>query len=232
MAYHQAPLPRTLSTLLSTERMGTYERIAARRGSSALELYVLDLELSAAFMADLALTEVCLRNAMDTQLSTHFGPTWYRRDDLFDERSRNAIKQAWRAGNCTDTSPPGKLIAELMLGFWVGLLDAGGYADRPPHNVRRSYDNLLWRPCLRHAFPHGSGKRSAQHTLAKRVQALRNRVAHHEPLIAGIPIPGTKQRRTVRQAHHDLVELMSSIDPELAAWISQHGRVSELIPSV
>jgi hypothetical protein len=209
--------------------MGTFHRIARQQGGTALELYVRDVELAAAFMADLALLEVVLRNAMNDQLSGHFGRDWFRQDGLFDERSRSAIKRAWKDGGCDDASPPGKLIAQLMLGFWVGLLDAGGQADRPPHDSKRSYDMLLWRPCLRLAFPNGSGKRSTQHALAKRVQALRNRVAHHEPVTGGIPIPGTQQRRTLPDAHQDILDLMRTIDASLATWMGAHSRVPGLL---
>ena len=77
--------------------MGTFHRIARQQGGTALELYVRDVELAAAFMADLALLEVVLRNAMNDQLSGHFGRDWFRQDGLFDERSRSAIKRMMRA---------------------------------------------------------------------------------------------------------------------------------------
>ncbi len=227
--YHQTSPPPSLANLLSVERMTTFHRISAVQGASALELYVLDVELSSAFMADLALTEVVLRNSMNDQLSAHFGADWYRRDDLFDERSRTAIKRAWKDGKCTDEAPPGKLVAQLTLGFWVGLLDSGGRADNPPHDRKRSYDNLLWRPCLRHAFPNGTGKRSDQHTLAKRVQALRNRVAHHEPVVGGVPIPGGARRRSLPEVHHDTLNLVETIDHELATWMGQQSGVPSLL---
>ncbi|MER7114537.1 CAAX protease [Saccharomonospora azurea] len=229
MPYHQVAPPPSLSGLLSVERMGTFERLARQQSATALELYVLDVELSSAFMADLALAEVILRNAMNDQLSAYFGARWYRLDHLFDKRSRAAIKRAWRDGKCADDAPPGKLIAQLTLGFWVNLLDSGGRADQPPHDRKCSYDNLLWRPCLRLAFPHGTGKRSDQHTLAKRVHTLRNRVAHHEPVIGGIPIPGTRRRRTLPDAHHDILTLMGTIDPGLADWMHRHSRVPALL---
>lgn len=131
MPYHQVAPPPSLSGLLSVERMGTFERLARQQSATALELYVLDVELSSAFMADLALAEVILRNAMNDQLSAYFGARWYRLDHLFDKRSRAAIKRAWRDGKCADDAPPGKLIAQLTLGFWVNLLDSGGRADQP-----------------------------------------------------------------------------------------------------
>lgn len=209
--------------------MGTFEQLAIEQDATALALYVLDVELASAFMADVALAEVILRNAMNNQLSAHFGAHWYRMDHLFDERSRAAIKRAWKDGKCADDTTPGRLIAQLTLGFWVGLLDSGGRADHPPHDRKCSYDNLLWRPCLRLAFPHGTGKRSDQHTLAKRVQALRNRVAHHEPVIGGIPLPGTQRRRTLPDANHDVLDLIRTIDPGLADWMRHHSRVPTLL---
>jgi hypothetical protein len=232
VAYHQVEPPHTLSTLLSVERMGTFTRIAQEEGNVALELYVLDVELASAFMADLALLEVALRNTMNDQLTDKLGLEWFQKDNLLDERSRSAIKRAWKDGKCKRSMPPGKLIAQLTLGFWVGLLDAGGPADQPPHDAKRNYEMSLWRPCLRFAFPNGSGRRSTQHELARRVQVLRNRVAHHEPIIGGILLPGTGVRRALPEAHQDILDLMYTIDVDLFTWMTDNSGVPSLLENL
>lgn len=48
--------------------MGTYLAAAANDADLAMEMYLWDREVSAAFLRDLAILEVALRNAMSAQL--------------------------------------------------------------------------------------------------------------------------------------------------------------------
>jgi hypothetical protein len=62
------------------------------------------------------------------------------------------------------------VIAEPMFGFWRFVLDA-------------RHSPTLWAPALRHAFPHLRPKvRTDVYDRVERLNALRNRVAHHEPI--------------------------------------------------
>jgi len=66
---------------------------------------------------------------------------------------------------------PGKVVAELSFGFWRFLL-------------ARRYTASLW-PALRPGFPYlPSADRRELEAPVTRLHQLRNRVAHHEPLIA------------------------------------------------
>ncbi|WP_297005146.1 hypothetical protein [uncultured Corynebacterium sp.] len=91
----------------------------------------------------------------------------------------------------------GHLVSNCMFGFWVSLLDAGGGTGFPAPRHEVSHDEIWDRELLLTAFPGGrpvattehgaAGKlnRSWVHEQVRKVHLLRNRVAHHEPLIRG-----------------------------------------------
>ncbi|GGU61152.1 hypothetical protein [Streptomyces lavendofoliae] len=84
--------------------------------------------------------------------------------------------------------PAGKIVAESTFGCWVNLLDKGGTRGDGPYRKNVDYDSTLWRQALRKALPNSGGKRTTVFTTASHVPSLRNRAAHHEPLIDGVPL--------------------------------------------
>lgn len=80
---------------------------------------------------------------------------------------------------------PGRIVAELSFGFWTAL-------------VGRKYEKRLWVPHLHRAFPNtlrmtgpAKGARKKRPMLDRsdiadrleRIRQLRNRIAHHEPIL-------------------------------------------------
>lgn len=223
-----------LAPLLSAARLHTYEQHAPQWGCGPVQLYLGGVELAASMYADLALLEVCLRNSMDTQLSTVYGPFWFTHDDLLDERSQSAVIKAWSEADCRASDPPGKTLARLPWGFWLHLLESGGYVGRAPYRRRRNYDELLWKPALHHAFPGSPGKRADVQAVLHRLYALRNRIAHHEPIVAGVRRPGVPRSassayRSPRALHDDLVRAARWISPDVGDWIATWSRTPGIL---
>jgi hypothetical protein len=101
----------------------------------------------------------------------------------------------------------GKVVAELTFGVWRYMLAA-------------TYQTTLWAPALRRAFPHlGSQKREAVYTPVDHLNALRNRIAHHEPI----------HRQNLEARHKELLRVARWIDPAAAAWIEQTSRVPQVL---
>lgn len=229
---HVAALDRSITPA----RMGTYLDAAARDTDRARELYLWDRDLSVAFLADLAILEVALRNAMSARLEAKWGAEWYANPDMpLDDRSLNALSTAW--GRIKDPKTPDKLVAQCMFGFWRGLLDKGDHAGKPPRRVRCDYE-VLWRGVLDKAFPGGrthakqDGKRwNRDYALAvvTRVNELRNRVAHHEPLIYGLPLPGQQIRRSAQDAHDDTMRVAAMLDRDLHSFLLARSQVPGLL---
>lgn len=143
-----SPLAILLERRLSTERLGPYRAAAGGDLERALQLYQWNATVGSAFLETLGHLEVVLRNALHEQLAgwhaaQQLPGEWYddpagaldrhRRDDIAAARVR--IRREGKA------ETPGKVVAELMFGFWRFLLD-------------KRYQPTLWAQTLRHAFPY------------------------------------------------------------------------------
>jgi hypothetical protein len=222
-----------LDKSVAPARMGTYLAAAGRDADGARALYVWDRELAVAFMADLAILEVALRNAMNTQLVARWGPQWFSRMDVaLDDRTSRALAEAWRRS--APHRSPDRMVAQCMFGFWRALLDKGDHVGAEPRRVRCDYEQQLWRGVLDKAFPGGKAQasrdgqrwnRSYALAVVSRVNDLRNRVAHHEPLINGFQLTGQHARRTAQQAHEDCMRVAEMLDRDLASLLSATSKV-------
>jgi hypothetical protein len=141
-----------LSGLVSAERLGPYLREAKGCKPLAAEIYQWNIEIGAAFWDLLVYLEVAVRNAMAREMqdlrsrgSRPRGPTayWYNNNQWFTSRQRAMIRAA-KADATKKGLTPGRVVAQLMFGFWVSLLDPG-------------HTHTLWVPALRNAFPNSPG---------------------------------------------------------------------------
>jgi hypothetical protein len=248
----QARRAGALDRAISTDRYGSYLQAAGQNRDLARRLYVWDRDLATAILADLAIVEVALRNAMHTALTNSYGQFWYEHV-LLDDRSQGQVARAW--GYLinpvqNDPATPGRLVAQCTFGMWVNLLDAGGYAGKALWRRQADYEDL-WRTTLSSAFPGGRAEarsdpdpnarftRAWVHSVAKTVNVLRNRAAHHEPLHNGFPLPGQRsgrqqaraRRLTVAQGVEAYMRLARMIDRNLAEWITFNTRVPATLAS-
>ncbi|WP_079188872.1 Abi family protein [Streptomyces kebangsaanensis] len=238
---------KLLEPLISRPRLVPY-LAATSTPTAAMELYLWNVRLSAAFGEVIALAEIILRNAMAEQLAAAYGDTWYARADLFDDRTMGGFRTTWRnitmptdpatgkpAQKTLRAVPAGRIVAESTFGCWVNLLDKGGTRGDGPYKKNVDYDSTLWRKALYKAFPNSGGKRTTVFTTASHVRSLRNRVAHHEPLIGGVPLPGQTDRRgrtrrlTLADAHAEVLRLVEYINKDVATWLGRSSRVHELL---
>lgn len=223
-----AALDRSITPI----RMSTYVSAASGDVSLARDLYLWDRGISVGFLADLAIIEVALRNAMNAQLEAKWGAEWYPNLSVpLDDRSAAALNTAW--GRIAGPKTPGKLVAQCMFGFWRGLLDKGDHAGKPPRRTRCDYE-VLWRGVLDKAFPGGrvqaklDGHRwNREYALAvvSRINDLRNRVAHHEPLVNGFPLSGQKMRLSAEEAFDDFLRLAAMLDRDLHSLLIATSQV-------
>jgi len=209
-----------LEAAFSPERMGTYLQAAQGDRDQALRLYKWNTAVCAAFYGPLQDLEVALRNAMHRELAACYGEEWYDNpaaglDRGARERIANARMTAQRAGH---DATPSRVVATLAFGFWIALLGAGGPIERA--GPKADYEKTLWRPALRGAFPHRAPlTRRQAHEPLDALRALRNRIAHHEPVFA----------RPLREDHDRILEVTGWISPDVRAWIERYSRVPSLL---
>lgn len=174
----------TITTTLSAARLATF--VAApgfSAGADALEKYNWHALTSSAFFVSLHVCEVAVRNAVDEALSATYGADWpwnatFERSlpdppglhfkpkrELIQTRSKMAV------------GATGKVVAELKFAFWCHL-----FTGR--HQVR------VWDANIRKVFPNlpvaytPSQARQAIYTELDSLRKFRNRIAHHEPILA------------------------------------------------
>ncbi|OBI48096.1 hypothetical protein A5707_18465 [Mycobacterium kyorinense] len=226
-----------LEAWLSRPRFAVYLAAVGVDRRRALELYEWNTALSAVFLHDLAHLEVALRNAYDAAItaSTTAGrPHWttdpYRlfpvrwraaRDGTRIDANRAPREQIERAvREAGPGAPPGKVIAELTFGFWR-------YLSTTAHH------HPLWIPHLHKAFRPGTSRRAVDDPVG-RLHQLRNRIAHHEPLLrreTGRGVLSLTTRHLLDRLA-DLLTVADLISPELRDYIaaasSVRGKLSDL----
>ncbi|ANP74830.1 hypothetical protein [Cryobacterium arcticum] len=230
-----------LRATIPSPRMAPYVRACAGTLVEPIDLYRWAGAVALAVFDDLASLEVAMRSAMGRELAAVHGLAWYQRVDLLDDDTLKLIEGAWKVGRLGKlTASPdvihGKLVATLMFGFWVKVLGRGGFNTGSGTRERRIYDTLLWKSALRSAFPNaGDLDRALVETAARQVQALRNRIAHHEHIVWGVPLPGemrpdrTIVRLSVTDAHETLLTLAGFVDTGLEEWLRHYSQVPALL---
>ena len=206
---------------LSPERLNTYRNAVEERDRKlALQLHAWNTAIGAALYGPLQSLEITLRNAINYQLISKFGVSWYENmDEVLDmgalgqiARAREELQRADREVSAS------QIVAKLPFGFWVTLTGRGG---RRNGRSKSNYEMTLWRPALRLAFPYcDSLSRNDLYKSLKRLRDLRNRIAHHEPIFT----------RNLEADHEEILKLVGWICPETAELIKQHSRVLELLP--
>lgn len=220
-----------LDAWLSPARLSRYLSYASGDRARAIALYEWNAQVSAALHRDLAHLEVALRNAYDAAASAHWtGPGHYWLLDDADRVFARVLrtKHTYRAGQrvkyqvdinqkprelvaraVRDAGGPrataGKVVAELNFGFWRYLSSS-------------AHEKTLWVPLLHHAFPQRT-KRTDIDARVGRLHAVRNRVAHHEPLL--------QEDLEARLA--DLLTVAGQLHPQLATHLAVTSHVPPLL---
>ena len=164
---------------LSPGRFQTYITAAGGDEERALRLYRWNSRISPAWMPDLALIEIALRNAIHDTLAHGTGHAdWWNHLALDNKTERSIDDAVQRITREHGQVTPGHIVADLSLGNWVRLLGTGGRK----HGMAVDYFKTLWRPHLAHRFPTAASRQD-MHRRVEELRILRNRIAHHEPLL-------------------------------------------------
>jgi len=167
--------------IMSTARMNRYLTATENNSRKAMTLYRKNLQLSQELFTVVSCFEIALRNAIDRQYTSQYGNNWLRDSSLnggiFDTQNCRYAKEiiikavAKLSNRYTHT----KLLAEMDFGFWRYLFaqpqfNAGGktllriFPSKPTSTPTMQYN---------HSFVFNQ---------LEKINGLRNRIAHHEPV--------------------------------------------------
>lgn len=169
--------------IISQKRMRRYLESVNGNTRKAMTLYRHNLHLSQELFTIVSCFEVALRNAIDRQLVPRLGEEWLKDsilpNGIFDNKSvretKRIIEKAYTRLVRANTYSHSKLIAELEFGVWKYMFSSLQYR--------------LTGQCLLAVFPYkprSSAQTQYNHSYIfnelDKVNSLRNRIAHHEPI--------------------------------------------------
>lgn len=229
---------QALVALLGSARASVYLAEASGDAARARDLYTWSTEVSGALHAQLSYVEIAVRNAIDPVLTSWnaaqpgFGPNWTAergaatplygllKGSLSAART-NAVKESQRRphthGRHNAPVTHDDMISQLMFGSWVKLV----------HSTDGSQNQaLLWASAIHQAFPNVPSADAERIRLGRQLETmrrLRNRVAHHDNLLAV----------NVRGRLNESLSLLAKIDhdfPTIAAGRSTLRRLAKNDP--
>ena len=173
----------TFQDVISKERLTRYIDACGGNKRKGITLYRYNLSLSSEMLKIISCFEVALRNRIDYTLAPVFGRDWLRDSCLsggiFDNPKTNGTKiiigKAYNGLLKDGLYTPTKLMAEMEFGVWKYMFSGPQYAatgqnlltifpQKPKSTPRLSIDN-------KHVFNE-----------LDRINQIRNRIAHHEPI--------------------------------------------------
>jgi hypothetical protein len=201
-----------LEVALSLERFSRYLAWAEGDRGRAIELYTLNTRISESLYVPLQALEIALRNRIHAVMTEDHHESWFETDPFqLNARQTTQLAKAVQDILDSDREPtPGRVVAELTFGFWTAMLGTV-YED-------------LWRRSLHRIGNRPEGKRLRRKDFAgplTPIRMLRNRVAHHEPII----------HWSLRKHHDRMLELTEWLAPAAAGWCRQLDRFDEVYPA-
>jgi hypothetical protein len=201
-----------LEQALSLERFGRYVAWAGGDKARALELYTLNTKISESLYTPLQMLEVALRNRIHAVMTEARHENWFHDEGcLLNQWQSDQLAKAIEGIREERKDPiPGRIVAALMFGFWTAMFGT-------------DYEEL-WRTTLLRigSRPDGKGlNRKHFSGPLTPIRQLRNRIAHHEPIIDR-PLPGL---------HRKIIELTGWLSPAAAEWCAAHSRFLAVYPS-
>lgn len=217
MPFSHAEL-QELPSVISAPRFATYLQAMGNDRERALALYEWNLDLSSALIVPLQVCEVAVRNGIAEAIEAVHGANWPRNNGFIRSlprpKRRTDYDPASDLTSCAARlATTGKIVAELKFAFWERVFTAG-------------QDSRIWNAHFRTYFPGAPAGQSIAQCRAtayadlRIIRALRNRIAHHEPIF-------TRNIADDYQRIHDMIAWRSQT---AAAWMDNKQSVLALLP--
>lgn len=192
-----------LESCLSPDRLEPYYQRVGKDKTKALRLYLWNTSLSESLYGSLQGLEIGLRNSINRELTAKHSLDWYKNPILFRDIQHDKINRVIAEFDKQRPITQSDVVSRLSFGFWADILHYEMYEQ-------------LWREAIHRAFPNRpkGTRRNNIAPMIKRLKDLRNRIAHHEPIL----------RFNLQQEHNDIIEILSWICPVTSDWIAKHSR--------
>ena len=180
---------------------------AGHRREHAIQLYLYNARLAKSLLFPLHVLEVVLRNGMDEVISSVYGDEWHLEHkfrNILSFQSNNSLQKA--IDRFKKSPKKDDLVSQLSLDFWSNLF-------------RAEYDRYLWQTQMPQLFPNHPVTRSKFEVEIIKINQLRNRIAHHEPIL----------ELNTSTDHHRILEIIGHRSTETKHWVKAHSTVPQML---
>jgi hypothetical protein len=201
-----------LELTFSSERFARYLAWAGGDRDRAVELYTLNTQISEVLYIPLQTLELALRNGIHGIITEALHDRWFDDDGFLrgDRQPEQLAKAINDIKNTGRETTPGRIVAELTFSFWTAMFGTC-YED-------------FWQTTLHRIGkkPNGKGLRRKDFAAPPTpIRTLRNRIAHHEPIIMW----------DIAKHHTNMIDLTEWVAPAAAAWCRSIDRFDQVYPS-
>ncbi len=200
-----------IALALSLERFSRYLGWAGGNRAHGLELYALNTRISEALYTPLQVLEIVLRNRIHAVMSEHRHEHWHHDEGfLLIKNQRHQLDKAIQDLKDDGKLPsPGRVVAALTFSFWTSMLSP-------------AYD-MLWQTGLHRIAKKENGKGVRRKDLSAPlapIRTLRNRVAHHEPIL----------QWNLPKHYANMLQIIGWLSPPAAVWCRTLSRFEIVYP--
>jgi hypothetical protein len=195
-----------LEQALSLERFARYLAWAADDPTRAIALYTLNTRLSESLYIPLQMLEIALRNRIHAVMSAALHDHWYNdpRCQLDSSQAEQLARARQDLADAGKAIEPGRVVAALTFGYWTAFFNT-------------DYEELWRKQLYRIAQRPGKPLRRKDFSTALTpIRLLRNRIAHHEPILEW----------NLPKHYRNMVHLTAA-----AAWCIAHCRFDGIYPA-
>lgn len=201
-----------LEMALSLERFGRYLDWANGDRDCAIELYTFNTLISESLYTPLQMLEVALRNRIHAVMTEAVNESWFHeRGLLLGEWQPEQLAKAIQDIEESRKEPtPGRIVAALTFSFWTAMFG-------------KDYETL-WQTTLHKIGRKQNGKGLRRKDFSgplAQIRSLRNRIAHHEPVIMW----------NLPKRYDDMMEMIGWLSPAAATWCRGHCRFQLIYPA-
>lgn len=174
--------------------------------------YLRNRALSEALYPSLHMFEISIRNAVHYAMTREYKrEDWYDEPNLLRANEMDRVVQAKEEVTSRGKDvTAGRVVAELMLGFWTALFSS-------------PYEIDIVRPVIRRTMKKAPSDLKNRHAIAQRLHQakdLRNRVVHHEPI---------RGYGDLADTHQMLYTVSGWMYPVYTQMCSRHDRFVEVL---
>lgn len=216
--------------IMSQQRMSRYAIACSNDSRKAMTLYRLNLKLSQELFTIISCFEVALRNSIDNHYTNIHGIEWLKEsvntNGIFSKPScqgtAKIIHRALRKLN--NNYSHSKLIAEMDFGFWR-------YLFSQPQFYAGGQSLLRIFPAKPSSTPTIQYNHKYVFNELERINKIRNRIAHHEPICFSLGHPKIDSRYA-KQKYRLIKDLFNWMQIDESALLYGIDHVNQILQKI